>query len=149
MMPYRASHLERGLDRRRCRRGRRARAFIRSAARTPAADAARRRAPHPRARCRCETLRAAVSGSRCTFERIAASPAGCRDRIPDSRMNLLKVDASELARRDRDERDAAPAGSPAIATTANSPSARFLRDVLSAPIMINNDRILANADRRC
>ena len=26
---------------------------------------------------------------------------------------------------------------------------RYLRDILSAPIMINNDRILANADRRC
>ena len=56
---------------------------------------------------------------------------------------MLKVEVSELAvttvmsamRCQRSFR---------LSPTASSPSARQLRDILSAPIMIHNDRIVAN-----
>ena len=60
-------------------------------------------------------------------------------------MNLLKVEASELARQRCSPR-CAPADLPATATTANSAMGRYLRDILSSPIMINNDRILASSE---
>ena len=58
-------------------------------------------------------------------------------------INLLKVDASELAVETVMSALRA-AGFPATATTATFSIGRHLRDVLSSPIMINNDRILAN-----
>jgi acyl-CoA dehydrogenase len=78
------------------------------------------------------------------FEAIAASEDELERLEFQAAMNLLKVNASELA----------------LATVMSSLQAcglagyrndgdfsvtRHLRDILSAPIMINNDRILANA----
>ena len=61
-----------------------------------------------------------------------------------SAMNLLKVNASELAM-ETVTRAMRRAACRATGTTVSSSVTRQLRDVLSAPIMINNDRILANA----
>ena len=57
-------------------------------------------------------------------------------------MNLLKVQAS--GGRDRDGRDAGPADFPGYRNDGEFSVGRHLRDVLSSPIMISNDRIIAN-----
>ena len=129
------------------------------------------RARAVRAQRRAQGRRPAAAGRRASHarQRVAAHAAGARRRRrcsgsrphrPTTRalealdfqtaMNLLKVNASELA----------------IATVMSALQAcglsgyrndsefsigRHLRDVLSSPIMINNDRILANVGdaRRC
>ena len=59
-------------------------------------------------------------------------------------MNLLKVNASELAVTTVMSAMQACGICPAIATTASSASAAICAIFLSSPIMISNDRILAN-----
>jgi acyl-CoA dehydrogenase len=88
-------------------------------------------------------LRASVASALQRFERVAEDEQALESVDFQTSMNLLKVNASELA----------------IATVMGALQAcgltgyrndgefsigRHLRDVLSAPIMINNDRILAN-----
>ena len=89
------------------------------------------------------TLRSLIAGALRRFELIADDPIALESVDFQTAMNLLKVNASELA----------------VATVMSAMQAcglsgyrndgefslgRHLRDVLSAPIMINNDRILAN-----
>jgi acyl-CoA dehydrogenase len=121
----------------------RARAFIRNVRRSGA--------PLPpgaahltRATASLQTLRALVASSLQRFESIAEQPEELDALAFQTAMNLLKVNASETA----------------LATVMSAMQAcglagyrndgafsisRALRDILSAPIMINNDRILANA----
>jgi acyl-CoA dehydrogenase len=124
---------------------RRARAFVRQASRNSGGRMPPG-APHlTRARVTLETLRGAVQAGLTTFERNAAEPGGLTAMNAQLALNFLKVEASELA----------------LATVMSAMRAcglagyrnddefamgRFLRDILSAPIMINNDRILANAE---
>ena len=122
----------------------RARAFVRKAThRADGAHAAGRRASDPRQRVAADAC-AASSPARCSASnggraiRSRSNPSTFR-----SGMNLLKVNASELA----------------VATVMSAMQAcglsgyrndgefsigRHLRDILSSPIMISNDRILAN-----
>ena len=58
-------------------------------------------------------------------------------------MNLLKVNASELATATVMSALQA-SGLPGYRNDGDFSIGRYLRDILSAPIMINNDRILAN-----
>ena len=60
-------------------------------------------------------------------------------------MNLLKVEASELAVAVVLSAMRA-SGLAGYRNDGDFTMGRYLRDVLSAPIMINNDRILANAE---
>ena len=97
-----------------------------------------------RATASLRSLRGTIAAQLQRFEAIAANENELEMLEFQTAMNLLKVNASELA----------------LATVMSSLQAcglagyrndgdfsitRYLRDILSAPIMINNDRILANA----
>jgi acyl-CoA dehydrogenase len=120
----------------------RARAFVRKA--THRADATMPPgAGHlTRAGASLRTLRSVIAGGLQRFE-LAADPVALEAVEFQTSMNLLKVQASELA----------------VATVLSAMQAcglsgyrndgdfsvgRHLRDVLSSPIMISNDRIIAN-----
>ena len=139
----RASDLERRLDRHRRRRGR-ARAAVRAQRRAPGNGQLPPGAAHlTRAIASLRTLRGLVGSAPARFEAASSDERTLESIDFQTAMNLLKVNASELA----------------IATVMSALQAsglsgyrndsdfsvgRHLRDVLSSPIMINNDRILAN-----
>jgi len=123
----------------------RARDFVRAAARASGGKMPPAAAHLTRARLSLETLRGAVHSAIESFERRSRDSEGLDDLNAQTALNLLKVEASELA----------------VATVLSAMRAcglsgyrndteftlgRHLRDVLSSPIMINNDRILANAE---
>src|SRR5262245_62133182 len=120
----------------------RARLFVRDAARKAGGQLPPGAGHLTRANASLRTLRGLVASTLHRFE--TASPDELESIDFQTALNLLKVNASELA----------------IATVMSSLQAsgltgyrndsefsvgRHLRDVLSSPIMINNDRILANA----
>lgn len=121
----------------------RTRAFVRKA-RQRADGALPPGAAHlTRANASLQKLRALVANALERFEQAADYPVTLESLDFQTAMNLLKVNASELA----------------VATVMSAMQAsglagyrndgefsigRHLRDILSAPIMINNDRILAN-----
>jgi len=121
----------------------RARAFVRKT--TQRADGVLPPgAPHlTRATASLQRLRSLVAAALQRFETVADDPVALESIDFQTGMNLLKVNASELA----------------VATVMSAMQAcglagyrndgefsigRNLRDVLSSPIMISNDRILAN-----
>ncbi|HLJ72430.1 MAG TPA: acyl-CoA dehydrogenase family protein [Roseiarcus sp.] len=121
----------------------RARDFVRAAARASGGKMPPAAAHLTRARLSLETLRGAVHSAIESFERRSRDSEGLDDLNAQTALNLLKVEASELA----------------VATVLSAMRAcglsgyrndteftlgRHLRDVLSSPIMINNDRILSN-----
>jgi acyl-CoA dehydrogenase len=121
----------------------RARLFVRAAARRSTGQLPPGAAHLTRASATLRTLRALVSAAAQRFEAAARDPVALESFEFQSASNLLKVNASEMA----------------IATVMSAMQAcglsgyrndgefsigRHLRDVLSSPIMINNDRILAN-----
>ena len=96
-----------------------------------------------RANASLQKLRGLIAGALQRFELAADDPVALESLDFQTAMNLLKVNASELA----------------VATVMSAMQAsglagyrndgefsigRHLRDILSAPIMINNDRILGN-----
>jgi acyl-CoA dehydrogenase len=123
----------------------RARAFVRQAARAAGGRMPPAAAQLTRARLSLETLRGAVQAGVANFERNAADPGGLATTEAQLALTMLKVEASELATTTvlTAMRACGLAG-----YRNDSPFAmgRFLRDILSSPIMINNDRILASAD---
>jgi acyl-CoA dehydrogenase len=121
----------------------RARLFIRDAARRSGGQLPPGVGHLTRANASLRTLRALVASALQRFEAATSDESALETLDFQTAMNLLKVNASELA----------------IATVMSSLQAsgltgyrndgefsigRHLRDVLSSPIMINNDRILAN-----
>ncbi|MEA2904924.1 MAG: acyl-CoA dehydrogenase [Alphaproteobacteria bacterium] len=121
----------------------RARLFVREAARRAGGQLPPGATHLTRASATLRTLRALVASSLARFEAVSQDERALETVDFQTAMNLLKVNASELA----------------IATVMSSLQAcglsgyrndgdfsvgRHLRDVLSSPIMINNDRILAN-----
>jgi acyl-CoA dehydrogenase len=102
--------------------------------------------PHfTKALANLRALRALIAATLNRYEAIAGDPRALSSIDFQTAINLLKVDASELA----------------VETVLNAMRAtglsgyrndtdvsigRALRDVLSSPIMINNDRILANLE---
>jgi acyl-CoA dehydrogenase len=121
-----------------------ARLFTRKAARGAGGELPPGAAHFTRAASQLRALRALVTASLARFEKVAVDPAALVANDFQTSITLLKVDASELA----------------VATVMSAMRAcglsgyrndgdftlgRRLRDVLSAPIMINNDRILSNA----
>jgi acyl-CoA dehydrogenase len=124
---------------------RRARAFVRQASRSSGGRMPPG-APHlTRARVTLETLRAAVQAGIATFERNAAEPGGLTSMNAQLALNFLKVEASELAATTVMSAMRA-CGLAGYRNDGEFAMGRYLRDVLSAPLMINNDRILANAE---
>jgi acyl-CoA dehydrogenase len=121
----------------------RARAFVRKA-RQRADGALPPGAPHlTRATASLQKLRTLVAGALRRFELAAGDPVALDSIDFQTAMNLHKVNASELA----------------VATVMSAMQAcgiagyrndgefsigRHLRDILSSPVMISNDRILAN-----
>ena len=124
---------------------RRARAFVRQASRASGGRMPPG-APHlTRARVTLETLRGAIQSGLSTFERHAAEPGGLTSMNAQLALNFLKVEASELAV--TTVMSAMRACGLAGYRNDNEYSmGRYLRDILSSPIMINNDRILANSE---
>ena len=121
----------------------RARLFVRNAARKAGGQLPPGAAHLTRATASLQTLRGLVASALRRFEEASSDERALESIDFQTAMNLLKVNASEMA----------------IATVMNSLQAsglsgyrndtefsvgRHLRDVLSSPIMINNDRILAN-----
>jgi acyl-CoA dehydrogenase len=121
----------------------RARLFIRNGVRASGGQLPPGAAHLTRATGSLRTLRALVSSAAQRFESLAGDEKALESVEFQTAMNLLNVNASELA----------------IATVMSALQAsgltgyrndsefsigRSLRDILSAPIMINNDRILAN-----
>jgi acyl-CoA dehydrogenase len=121
----------------------RARAFLRQAAHRADATMPPGATHLTRASASLRVLRSLVGGALQRFELAADNPVALESIDFQSGMNLLKVNASELA----------------VATVMSAMQAsglsgyrndgefsvgRHLRDILSSPIMISNDRIVAN-----
>jgi acyl-CoA dehydrogenase len=123
----------------------RARAFVRKAARASGGQMPPAAAHLTRARVQLETLRGSVQSAVRTFEAHAGDIDGFSAIDAQLALNFLKVEASELsvsvvlsAMR--------ACGLAGYRNDGEFAMGRYLRDILSAPIMINNDRILSNAE---
>lgn len=121
----------------------RAQAFTRKAARQAGGQLPPGAAYYTRAQSQLRSLRALVRSGIETYERALASPRALSSIDFQTTMTLLKVDASELAVATVMSAMRA-CGLSGYRNDAEASIGRHLRDVLSAPIMINNDRILAN-----
>jgi acyl-CoA dehydrogenase len=121
----------------------RTRAFVRKARQRADGTLPPGAAQLTRANASLQKLRGLIAGALQRFELAADDPVALEAIDFQTAMNLLKVNASELA----------------VATVMSAMQAsglagyrndgefsigRHLRDILSAPIMINNDRILGN-----
>ncbi len=124
---------------------RRARAFVRKAARSSGGRMPPAASQLTRARVSLETLRAAIQAGLATFERHAGDPGGLTAMDAQLALNFLKVEASELGATTVMSAMRA-CGLSGYRNDSEFSMGRYLRDILSAPIMINNDRILANAE---
>ncbi len=124
---------------------RRARAFVRKAARSSGGRMPPAASQLTRARVSLETLRAAIQAGLATFERHAGDPGGLTAMDAQLALNFLKVEASELAATTVMSAMRA-CGLSGYRNDSEFSMGRYLRHILSAPIMINNDRILANAE---
>jgi acyl-CoA dehydrogenase len=119
----------------------RARKFMRKAQRSGALPPG---LPHfTQSLAKLRSLRALIAASINRYEGIAQDPKALSSVDFQTAINLLKVDASELAV----ETVMAAMRATGLSGYRNDTEVsigRSLRDVLSSPIMINNDRILAN-----
>ncbi len=121
----------------------RARGFVRAATQRAGGTLPPAAAHLTRANASLRTLRGLIASARQRFETASADPAALETVDFQTGMNLLKVNASELA---------VAAVMSAMQTCGLSgyrndgefSIGRHLRDILSSPIMISNDRILAN-----
>jgi acyl-CoA dehydrogenase len=121
----------------------RARKYMRKAARGADGVLPPGAAHFTRATASLRALRALISASLARYESIADNPSALGAIDFQTAINLLKVDASELA---------VTTVLSAMRTTGLSGYRNdsdvsigcSLRDILSSPIMINNDRILSN-----
>ncbi len=121
----------------------RAQAFIRNAARQSGGLLPPGAAHFTKARSSLQMLRSLVAAGLARFEAAADDPQALATLDFQSATALTKVEASELAVATVLSAMRA-AGLAAYRNDGEFTLGRHLRDVLSAPIMINNDRILAN-----
>jgi acyl-CoA dehydrogenase len=119
----------------------RAQAFIRRAARGSAGAMPPGAAHLTQARMSLDALRGLLGAGLAAFERSGQDGSSFEF---ESSVTLLKVKASELAV-EAVMHAARSCGLAGYREDGEFSMARLLRDALSAPIMINNDRILANA----
>ena len=122
-----------------------ARAFVRQASRQSGGRMPPGAQHLTRARVTLETLRAAVQAGLANFERHAREPGGLTAMDAQLALNFLKVEASELAVQTVTSAMRA-CGLSGYRNDTEFSLGRALRDILSAPIMIHNDRILASAE---
>jgi acyl-CoA dehydrogenase len=122
----------------------RARAFVRKAARTAGGALPPAAAHLTRARVSLETLRGAVQAAVRKFELHSADPQSLNAIDVQIALNFLKVEASELAVTIVMSAMRA-CGLSGYRNDSEFTMGRYLRDILSSPIMINNDRILADS----
>ncbi len=121
----------------------RAQAFIRKAARQSGGALPPGAAHFTKARSSLQMLRSLVAAGLARFEAVADDPQALATLDFQSATALTKVEASELAVATVLSAMRA-AGLAGYRNDGEFTLGRHLRDVLSAPIMINNDRILAN-----
>jgi acyl-CoA dehydrogenase len=122
----------------------RARAFVRKATRAAEGKFPPAAAHLTRARVSLETLRGAVQSAVRKFELYSNDPKSLNAIDVQVALNFLKVDASELAVAIVMSAMRA-CGLSGYRNDSEFTMGRYLRDILSSPIMINNDRILADA----
>ena len=120
----------------------RARAFVRKAAHRADATMPPGAAHLTRAGATMRTLRSVIGGALQRFE-LAVDPVALESVDFQTGMNLLKVQASELAVTTVMSAMRA-CGLSGYRNDGEFSVGRHLRDVLSSPIMISNDRIIAN-----
>jgi acyl-CoA dehydrogenase len=122
----------------------RARAFVRKATRAAEGKPPPAATHLTRARVSLETLRSAVQSAVRKFELHSSDPQSLSAIDVQIALNFLKVEASELAVTIvmSAMRTCGLAG---YRNDSEFTMGRYLRDILSSPIMINNDRILADA----
>jgi acyl-CoA dehydrogenase len=121
----------------------RARGFVRKARQRADGKLPPGAAHLTRASASLQTLRALIAGALQRFEGAANDPAALESLDFQTSMNLHKVRASELAVSTVMSAMQA-CGLSGYRNDSEFSIGRHLRDVLSSPIMINNDRILAN-----
>ena len=102
--------------------------------------------PHfTKALANLRALRALIAATLKRYERLAGDPKALSGVDFQTAVNLLKVDASELAVKTVLNAMRAT-GLSGYRNDTDVSIGRALRDVLSSPIMINNDRILASLE---
>src|SRR3954452_14279388 len=122
----------------------RAQAFVRKAARTSGGQMPPAAAHFTAAKMSLAKLRALISANIDAFARAEHDERALGSLDFQSSITLLKVQASELAV-ETVMHAMRNAGLSGYRNDGEFTMGRHLRDVLSSPIMINNDRILANA----
>jgi acyl-CoA dehydrogenase len=122
----------------------RAQIFIRNAARQASGQLPPGAAHYTKANSSLLTLRGVVAGLLRKFEQVSHDQAALASLDFQTTVNLTKVEASELAVSTVMSALRA-CGLSGYRNDGEFSVGRYLRDVLSSPIMINNDRILANA----
>jgi len=121
----------------------RAQAFIRHAARHGNGQLPPAAAHFTKAMTTLRTLRGLIASGLANYERVMHDEKAMASLEFQSMITLTKVEASELAL--KTVMDAMRAcGLSGYRNDSEFSIGRHLRDVLSSPIMINNDRILAN-----
>jgi acyl-CoA dehydrogenase len=121
----------------------RARAFVRKATHRADGKLPPGAAHLTRANASLRTLRSLVRGALDRYEAAADDQAALETIEFQASMNLLKVSASELAVSTVMSAMQA-CGLSGYRNDSEFSLGRHLRDILSSPIMISNDRILAN-----
>jgi acyl-CoA dehydrogenase len=121
----------------------RAQAFLRHAARHAQGQLPPAAAHYTRALSSLRTLRGLLASAGASYERKQDDPAALAAREFQSMITLTKVEASELACSIVGDAMRA-CGLSGYRNDTEFSIGRLLRDVLSSPIMINNDRILSN-----
>jgi acyl-CoA dehydrogenase len=122
----------------------RAQAFVRKAARSSGGQMPPAAAHFTAAKMSLAKLRALISANIDAFDRAEHDERALGSLDFQSSITLLKVQASELAV-ETVMHAMRTAGLSGYRNDGEFTMGRHLRDVLSSPIMINNDRILANA----
>jgi acyl-CoA dehydrogenase len=122
----------------------RARAFVRGVARQASGQMPPGAAHVTRASATLRALRGVIAAALNRYETLALRTEQLESLEFQSTMNLLKVNASEMAIATVMSALQA-SGLSGYRNDGASSIGRHLRDVLSSSIMINNDRILANA----
>jgi len=121
----------------------RARAFVRKAAHRSGGALPPGAAHLTRAAASLRMLRSLIAASTQRFEAAASDPALLESVDFQTGMNMLKVNASELAVTTVMSA-MQTCGLSGYRNDSEFSIGRHLRDILSSPIMISNDRILAN-----
>jgi acyl-CoA dehydrogenase len=120
-----------------------ARRYLRKAAKSGAGELPPSAPYFTRANAALRAMRALISTSIDRYQAIAGDPEALSAFDFQSEINLLKVDASELAV-SAVTSALRCGGLSSYRNDTDVSVGRHLRDILAAPIMINNDRILAN-----